>query len=109
MYSTASQNMSSTDGKPIIIVSATMDSRSVFHDLTLGVENDISGLVAMLAVADAISKVRSPRTWGNHQLYQILNESSRTVSSPSGVISKTYSLYELQCRGMGVHRVTTIR
>lgn len=64
MYSTASQNMSSTDGKPIIVVSATMDSRSVFHDLTLGVENDISGLVAMLAVADALSKVRSPRTRG---------------------------------------------
>lgn len=34
-----------------------MDSRSVFHDLTLGVENDISGLVAMFAVADALSKV----------------------------------------------------
>jgi nicastrin len=62
VYSTASQNISSTDGKPIIVVSATMDSRSVFHDLTLGVENDISGLVAMLAVADALSKVRSPRT-----------------------------------------------
>jgi nicastrin len=57
VYSTASQNISSTDGKPIIVVSATMDSRSVFHDLTLGVENDISGLVAMLATADALSKV----------------------------------------------------
>lgn len=57
MYSSASPNITGNDGKPIIIVSAIMDSRSVFHDLTLGVENDISGLVAMFAVADALSKV----------------------------------------------------
>jgi nicastrin len=57
VYSTPSQNLTGNDGKPIIVVSATMDSRSVFHDLTLGVENDISGMVAMFAVADALSKV----------------------------------------------------
>jgi hypothetical protein len=59
VYSTVSQNMTSTDGKPIIIVSATMDSRSIFHDLTLGVENDVSGMVALFAVADALSKVKN--------------------------------------------------
>ena len=57
VYSSASPNLTGNDGKPIIVVSATMDSRSVFHDLTLGVENDISGMVAMFAVADALSKV----------------------------------------------------
>lgn len=60
--------MTSTDGKPIIIVSATMDSRSIFHDLTLGVENDVSGMVALLAVADALSKVKDNFYSSNHNL-----------------------------------------
>ncbi|KAJ2959748.1 hypothetical protein NQZ79_g4838 [Umbelopsis isabellina] len=70
VYSSPSQNMTSTDGKPIIIVSATMDSRSIFHDLTLGVENDVSGMVALLAVADALSKSPTPLdTFPKHIIY----------------------------------------
>ncbi|KAM3580291.1 hypothetical protein VKS41_007527 [Umbelopsis sp. WA50703] len=77
VYSTVSQNMTSTDGKPIIIVSATMDSRSIFHDLTLGVENDVSGMVALFAVADALSK--SPTaldTFPKHIIYTIFDAES---------------------------------
>ncbi|KAI8582078.1 hypothetical protein K450DRAFT_228897 [Umbelopsis ramanniana AG] len=74
VYSTPSPNLTGNDGKPIIIVSATMDSRSVFHDLTLGVENDISGMVAMFAVADALSKSpTSVASFPKHIVYTLFN------------------------------------
>ncbi|RUS15404.1 hypothetical protein BC938DRAFT_476954 [Jimgerdemannia flammicorona] len=57
VYSTPSASLAHGDGKPVIIVSAAMDSRSFFHDLTLGIENDVSGMIALIAVADALSKV----------------------------------------------------
>jgi hypothetical protein len=34
-----------------------MDSRSLFHDLTLGVESSVAGMVTVLAVAEALSRV----------------------------------------------------
>jgi nicastrin len=49
--------MNENDGKPIIVVSAAMDSKSLFHDITLGVNNGISGSIALLAIADALRKV----------------------------------------------------
>jgi len=36
-----------------------MDARSMFHDLTLGVESSITGMVTLMAVAEALSRVRA--------------------------------------------------
>ncbi|KAF9201270.1 hypothetical protein BGZ49_008472 [Haplosporangium sp. Z 27] len=70
VWSTPSFNISSSDGKPIVVVSAAMDSRSLFHDLTLGVESSIAGMVAMLAVAEALSRSSiSLDTMPKHILY----------------------------------------
>ncbi|CAO3587679.1 unnamed protein product [Absidia cylindrospora] len=57
VFSTPSRNMSVDDGKPIIVLAAGLDSRSLFHDLTKGVDTSISGMVTVLAVADALSRV----------------------------------------------------
>lgn len=57
VWSTPSFNMSLTDGKPIVVISAAMDSRSLFHDITLGVESSVAGMVTLLAVAEALSRV----------------------------------------------------
>ncbi|OZJ03933.1 hypothetical protein BZG36_03611 [Bifiguratus adelaidae] len=60
VYSTPSLDLSANDGKPIIVVSAAMDSRSIFHDLTLGVESSVSGTIAVLAIAEALSHASIP-------------------------------------------------
>ena len=46
--------MNENDGKPIIVVSAAMDSKSFFHGITFGLNNGISGSIALLAIADAL-------------------------------------------------------
>lgn len=58
VYSSPSLNIEPEDKKPIIIVSSNIDSRSLFHDLTVGSSKDVSGLVTVLAIADALKKVR---------------------------------------------------
>ncbi|KAI7867163.1 glycosyltransferase family 20-domain-containing protein [Spinellus fusiger] len=58
VYSSPSHTISAEDGKKIIVLTAPLDSRSLFHDLTDGINNPLSGLIAMLTVADALS--RSP-------------------------------------------------
>lgn len=57
VYSTPSLDISADDKKPIVVVSASMDSRSLFHDLTVGASSDVSGMVTVLAIADALSRV----------------------------------------------------
>lgn len=57
VYSTPSIDMNENDGKPIIIVSAAMDSKSLFQDITFGLNNGISGSIALIAIADALSRV----------------------------------------------------
>ncbi|ORY89548.1 Nicastrin-domain-containing protein [Syncephalastrum racemosum] len=57
VYSTPSFDISPEDQKPIVVVSSAMDSRSLFHDLTIGINYDLSGMVSVLAIADALSKV----------------------------------------------------
>jgi Zn-dependent M28 family amino/carboxypeptidase len=49
--------MAADDNKPIMVVSANMDSRSLFHDLTVGATQDVSGLVTVLAIAETLSRV----------------------------------------------------
>ncbi|XP_031397601.1 nicastrin isoform X2 [Punica granatum] len=41
--------------KPVILVTASMDSASFFRDKSLGAESPISGLIALLAAVDALS------------------------------------------------------
>lgn len=59
VYSTPSLDISPDDKKPIVIVSASIDSRSLFHDLTVGASSDVSGMITVLAIADALSRVSS--------------------------------------------------
>ncbi|CAA0814554.1 Nicastrin [Striga hermonthica] len=46
---------SQLNGKPIVLVMTSMDSASFFRDKSLGAESPISGLIASLAVVDALS------------------------------------------------------
>lgn len=48
-------NSSSKPSKPIILTVASMDSASFFRDRSLGADSPISGLIALLAAADALS------------------------------------------------------
>ncbi|KAF9186718.1 hypothetical protein BGZ51_001800 [Haplosporangium sp. Z 767] len=68
VWATPSTNISATDGKPIVVISAAMDSRSLFHDLTLGVESSLTGMVTVLAVAEALSRVD---TMSKHIIYTL--------------------------------------
>ncbi|KAI9289178.1 Nicastrin-domain-containing protein [Umbelopsis sp. AD052] len=95
VYSSPSPDLTGNDGKPIIIVSATMDSRSVFHDLTLGVENDISGMVAMLAVADALSKSPTPvASFPKHIVYTLFNGEAWGYSGSQRFVNDISSPFE---------------
>jgi hypothetical protein len=58
VFSSPSLNIAADDKKPIIVVSANIDSRSMFHDLTVGATKDVSGMVTVLAIADALSRVK---------------------------------------------------
>lgn len=59
VFSSPSLQMDHEDNKPIIVVSGGIDGRSMFHDLTVSASKDVSGMVTVLAIADALSKVSS--------------------------------------------------
>ncbi|KAL1917773.1 uncharacterized protein VTP21DRAFT_3607 [Calcarisporiella thermophila] len=72
VYSTPSSDLKPEESKPILVLSAVMDSRSLFHELTMGVESSISGVVTLLAVADALSKApQPPQSLSKHILYTV--------------------------------------
>ncbi|KAI8356851.1 Nicastrin-domain-containing protein [Mortierella sp. GBAus27b] len=72
VWATPSVNMSSTDNKKIVVVAAAMDSRSLFHDVTMGVESSITGMVTVLSVAEALSRSSIPLdTMPKHILYTL--------------------------------------
>ncbi|XVF24636.1 hypothetical protein REPUB_Repub13aG0144200 [Reevesia pubescens] len=50
-------NSSSNQSKPIILTVASMDAASFFRDKSLGADSPISGLISLLAAADALSHV----------------------------------------------------
>ncbi|KAI8365653.1 Nicastrin-domain-containing protein [Choanephora cucurbitarum] len=60
VYSTPSLTMTADDHKPIIVVSASLDSRSLFHDLTVGANQVISSVVTVLGIAEAMNKAPIP-------------------------------------------------
>ncbi|KAI8136925.1 Nicastrin-domain-containing protein [Fennellomyces sp. T-0311] len=70
VYSTPSINMEADDDRPIVLLSAAMDSRSLFHELTIGADHDVSGMVGVLAVAEALSRV-STADLPNHIMYTL--------------------------------------
>ncbi|KAJ4837960.1 hypothetical protein Tsubulata_015679 [Turnera subulata] len=47
---------SSSDPKPIILTVASLDSASFFRDRSIGAESPISGLIALLAAVDSLSR-----------------------------------------------------
>ncbi|KAF9399112.1 hypothetical protein BGZ94_005808, partial [Podila epigama] len=72
VWSTPSSNISATDEKPIIVVAAAMDARSLFHDLTLGVDSSVTGMVTLMAVAEALSRSTIPLdTMPKHIVYTL--------------------------------------
>ncbi|KAG0027575.1 hypothetical protein BGZ81_005470 [Podila clonocystis] len=72
VWSTPSSNITATDSKPIIVVAASMDARSMFHDLTLGVESSVTGMVTLMAVAEALSRSTIPLdSMQKHILYTL--------------------------------------
>ncbi|KAJ3280314.1 hypothetical protein HK104_000756, partial [Borealophlyctis nickersoniae] len=55
-WSTFSENITRDDGKPILLVSSKIDSTSFIRDYALGASSSLTGVVAALGVADALSK-----------------------------------------------------
>ncbi|KAI8929923.1 Nicastrin-domain-containing protein [Entophlyctis helioformis] len=56
VWSTFSTNMTASDKKPIILVSSKLDSSAFIHDFAYGAAQR-TGMVAMLGVAEALSRV----------------------------------------------------
>ncbi|XP_010528573.1 PREDICTED: nicastrin isoform X2 [Tarenaya hassleriana] len=48
---------SANNGKPIVLTVASMDSASFFRDKSFGADSPISGLISLLGVVDALSRV----------------------------------------------------
>lgn len=57
-------NISSEKSRPIILAVASMDSASFFRDKSVGADSPISGLISLLAAADALSRV----DWSTNRL-----------------------------------------
>lgn len=49
--------------KQIVLAITSMDSASFFRDMTIGADSPLSGLIALLAAVDALSKVSNPEDW----------------------------------------------
>jgi len=70
VWSSYSKTIDPNDGKKIIIVSSQIDGNSLFHDNTIGSNSQIGGMVANLAIADALSKSEiSPDQFQNHIVF----------------------------------------
>ncbi|KAI7901564.1 Nicastrin-domain-containing protein [Cokeromyces recurvatus] len=105
VFSSPSLDIQHDDDKPIIVVSAGIDSRSLFHDLTIGVSNDISGLVTVLAIAEALSRAPKPiDSLSKHVLYTLFTAESwgfagsqRFVKDISSPFTCTNATRAVQC------------
>ncbi|KAI9264906.1 Nicastrin-domain-containing protein [Phascolomyces articulosus] len=75
VYATPSTDIQADDQKSIVMLTAGMDSRSLFHDLTNGAGHDISGLVGILAAAEALSHVDTSNL-PKHILYTLFSAES---------------------------------
>eukprot|EP00898_Chlorokybus_atmophyticus_P007820 jgi/Chlat1/8039/Chrsp71S07509 len=66
----------SVSDKDIVLVLATMDSTALFHDFAIGADASISGLIAMLAAAEALSRFGSPDLFTKQVVFVALNAES---------------------------------
>ncbi|KAF9683851.1 hypothetical protein SADUNF_Sadunf04G0057000 [Salix dunnii] len=64
-------NSSSNHSKPIILTVASMDSASFFRDKNLGAESPISGLIALLAAVDSLSRVNGLDDLGKQLVFSV--------------------------------------
>ncbi|KMS99114.1 hypothetical protein BVRB_2g047570 [Beta vulgaris subsp. vulgaris] len=58
--------------KPIILAIASMDSASFFRDKSLGADSPLSGLVALLAAADALSRSDYSKSFKKQLVFLVL-------------------------------------
>lgn len=103
VYSTPSLDVSADDKKPIVVVSTSMDSRSLFHDLTVGASSDVSGMVAVLAIADALSRVSTCS-----KVHEFSNNEYLKGTYTYRQITKAHFIHIVCCRIMGVCWITTL-
>ncbi|CAG8542609.1 17835_t:CDS:10, partial [Funneliformis caledonium] len=95
VYSTPSFDMNENDGKPIIIVSAAMDSKSLFRDITFGLNNGISGSIALLAIADALQKSPIPvKDFKKHILFTLFSGESWGFSGSQRFVKDIFELFD---------------
>jgi hypothetical protein len=96
VYASPSVNMKADDGKQIVLLSAALNGRSLFHDLTLGVANDVSGTVALLAAATALSTQNVP-SLPRHIVYTFFNGESWGLAGSQRFVKDLYDR-PFQCK-----------
>jgi hypothetical protein len=47
------------DARPVVMAGARLDATALFHDLSYGANDAAAGIIVMLGVADALSKVKN--------------------------------------------------
>ncbi|CAI2171098.1 521_t:CDS:10 [Funneliformis geosporum] len=95
VYSTPSVDINENDGKPIIVVSAAMDSKSLFQDITFGLNNGISGSIALLAIADALQKSPTPvKDYKKHILFTLFSGESWGYSGSQRFVKDIFEPFE---------------
>lgn len=62
-------NASASSEKPIVLAVSSMDSASFFRDSTIGADSPLSGMIALLAAADALSKTTDSKKWKKQLLF----------------------------------------
>ena len=83
VWSTPSYNISQTDGKPLIVVSAKFDSTAFIHPFALGTGQK-TGVVALLAIAKALQNApQSMAALQKHVVFTLFNVESYGLSGSS--------------------------
>ncbi|KAL7751529.1 hypothetical protein RI367_002992 [Sorochytrium milnesiophthora] len=78
VYSTPSNSFAtSAVNKPVVVLTATLDGVSFFHDLAQGAGASVAGTIALMAVADALTKGSvSPAAFQKQLIYAFFNAES---------------------------------
>jgi len=77
IWGSFSKSIEPKDGKKIIIVNSQLDGNSLFHDNTIGSNSQIGGVVANLAIMDALSRANITQyPTPNHLIFMFFNGES---------------------------------
>ncbi|ORX60985.1 hypothetical protein BCR36DRAFT_341074 [Piromyces finnis] len=77
IWSSFSRKIDPNDGKKIVFITAQLDGNSLFHENTIGTNSQIGGIVANLAIADALSRSDiKPEQFQNHIVFMFFNGES---------------------------------